>query len=162
MMPWTEMMPIAGVAIDVFLIALVGVLLHRLTKDPTKAWQAREERLTAIHDSLRLLVSQAEGQARTLDADLTVHTERLRGLLEQAAELRVPTAAPPKTAARREDPAPQKTSLRAQVAELAASGLDVDEIADEMNLPLAEARLLVGLERSARDRAQVAHAGGQE
>lgn len=153
-----EMLPIAGLVVDVMLIGLVGALLHRLAKDPTKKWQAREQQVASLHDSLRLLVTQAEGQARTLDGDLSAHAERLRGLLERAERVERLHGAEAADAA----PTSARTPLRARVASLSRSGLDLDEIAAEMNMPLAEVRLLVGLDRSSRERTRVAHAGGQE
>lgn len=155
----TEWMPVAGIAVDVLLIVLVGMLLHRLSKDPTAVWKAREARLGEIYEALRLLVTQAEGQARVLDADLSAHAERLMGLLERSTERE---AAAPVAAPRRSATEPRPQSMRSQVAQLARSGLDPAEIAHEVDLPLAEVRLLVGLESAGRDRVVAASAGGQE
>ena len=159
MITLTEWMPVAGIAVDVLLIVLVGMLLHRLSKDPTAVWKAREARLGEIYEALRLLVAQAEGQARALDADLSARAERLMGLLERSTEREASAsvAAPTRSA-----PEPRRDSVRSQVAQLARSGLDPVEIAHEVNLPLAEVRLLVGLESADRDRAAAAAAGGQE
>lgn len=45
MIPMEEILPFAGVAVDVIMIALLGGLFYRLTRDPTKIWQERERRL---------------------------------------------------------------------------------------------------------------------
>lgn len=181
--PFEEFLPIAGLAVDALLILLVGGLLVRLAKDPTKIWSEREDRLGELHDSIHLLVRQADGQARALDAELVEHTERLRALLDQAATVGASIQAPnpPAKQKRRamvdadfvesgerrgEEPAPRKTSesapLRQQVAALSCTGVDVEEISRRLEVPLADVRVLVALEESARARARVAHAGGQE
>lgn len=181
-MPLEEILPIAGIAVDVVLLLLVGGLLLRLSKDPTKVWAEREERLGAIHDALHLLVRQADGQARALDAELAGHTERLRDLLERASVVRAtmqverePAAAPKPRAIVESDlveeaprepsrpaPASDRASLRQQVAALSHTGVDVEEIARRLEVPLADVRVLVALEESARARARAAQAGGQE
>ncbi len=174
MMSVEEILPLAGIAVDVFLIGLLGALLHRLSRDPTKVWAERERRVAEIHDSLRLLVSQADGQARVLDAQLGAHTERLRDLMrkgsvDHAAIPPTPTPATvrepqPEACAMRPAAEPERAnvSLRVQVAGLARSGCDVEEISRRLDVPLADVRVLVALEQSARARGHAARAGGQE
>lgn len=159
-----EFLPYAGTAVDVVLVLLLAGLLYRLSSDPTEIWREREARLTTIHDSLRLIVTQAEGQARALDGELAQHEERLLELLQRASrvEPRSPRrpAAPtmPRATVGREPGKP----LRAQVAGLVQSGLDVEQIAQQLDMPLADVRVLAALSQANRERARATHAGGQE
>lgn len=117
-----------------------------------------------------MLITQAEGQARSLDQGLVAHTDRLRDLLAQAAAVRAtePARAVPVCAAEvRQEPAPTRAAeepgaLRTRVAGLALSGIDVEEISRRLEVPLADVRVLVALEETARARAQAARAGGHE
>ena len=160
MMSVYEALPAATIAIDVILIVLVGILMHRLMRDPTRIWQEREERLREIYAALRLLVSQAEGQARTLDEALAKQAQRLRELVDEANAVRAPAEDPGGRRERRGEPTPPP--LRMRVAGLRRSGLELEEIARELDVPLADVRLMVAFEQTARDRAQAARAGGQE
>lgn len=158
---WQWLAPWMVPALDVAVVVLLGALLVRLRRDPTQVWREREAKLAEIYSALRLLVAQAEGEARDLDARLAEHEERLSSLLRAAHERtasersgqerggaertasacagRERAASPAGAAA-----APEPT-LAERVARLAQQRVPVEEIARRLALPLAEARLLVGL-----------------
>lgn len=115
-------------ALDVSVLALLGVVLWRLGGDPTTAWRAREEALQTIFGDLRALVAQSEGVARDLDRDLAVHAARIAELLAAA-----PTA-------------PVRDGREREVAALAARGLASEDIARQVGMPAAEVRVLLGLQ----------------
>jgi hypothetical protein len=142
--------------LDAVAITLLAALLWRLRRDPTAAWQAHEERLRQLFESLRLLAAQSEGVARDLDGALGAHEERLRTLLADARRSAAPAARaaevvtrPAETASapptRDADVPSARDDLLARVWELASAATPIDEIARRVDMPAAEVRVLVGL-----------------
>jgi hypothetical protein len=136
-----------GPLLDVAVLAAVGVVLWQLRRDPSAAWSAQEARLRELHEGLRLLVVQAEGEARELDRRLAAHAQQLT-TSGDAASVASPArrkAASPGKAASPSDPAPAPASLAERVQQLAAARTPIAEIARRLSLPVAEARVLAGL-----------------
>jgi hypothetical protein len=151
-------MSIAGIAswlpfvVDGTIVALLGIVLWRSFRDPEPAWKEREERLTAILGDLRLLVAQAEGQARDLDHKLAEHHGAFAAAPRTGAERSVSaersaSAAGVGPRGRRgvEPPAESADRVVERVRKLAAARVPVEEIAQRLSVPLAEVRLLSGL-----------------
>lgn len=127
--------------LDVAVISALGLALWRFGRDPSALWEERETRLKEVVRGLRTLVGEAEEQARMIDAQLAGRLEELRGLLEteQATSTEPPTPMAPR--------AEGKTGpLRRQIRELAARATPLEEIARRVDMPVAEVRLLVGLQ----------------
>jgi hypothetical protein len=87
----------SGPALDALVLIGLAVTWVQLRRDPTVAWHEYEERLRELQESLRLLVVQAEGEARDLDRRLAVHAEQLGGLADS------PAGAPAKAARAQRD-----------------------------------------------------------
>jgi hypothetical protein len=150
----TDVMPWAGAALDGAVIVLLVLVLWRLRRDPTTAWREREEALREIFGGLRTTVAQAEGLARDLDARLAEHHTRLRALLRAAGDAARPSAAgvedeqdgppparrPPAPTARRAAP-----DALARAHGLARAGTAIAEIARQLDVSPAEARVMVSL-----------------
>ncbi|MEW6271331.1 MAG: hypothetical protein AB1689_18780, partial [Thermodesulfobacteriota bacterium] len=66
----------SGIVVDGALVALLVGILVRLRRDPGEGLAATEARLRELHDGLRLLVTQAQGEARELDRRLAERAER--------------------------------------------------------------------------------------
>jgi len=79
-MDWQTLLGWSGPALDVAGLVALGVVLWQLRQDPTAAWQEYESRLRELQESLRLLVLQAEGEARELDGKLAARADELRAL----------------------------------------------------------------------------------
>ncbi len=128
----------SGLAVDGGLVLLLIAVLVELRRRARPEVAALEARLREAHDALRLLVAQAEGQARELD-------ERLAALAPRLEQ----DAAPPRGRARATEkartPARSGPPLVDRVARLAAAQTPVDEIARTLGVSLAEARVLAGL-----------------
>ena len=150
----TDVMPWAGAALDGAVIVLLALVLWRLRRDPTAAWREREEALREIFGGLRTTVAQAEGLARDLDARLAEHHTRLRALLQASGEAARPRArdvenedddAPP--ARRRPAPAARRDApdALARAHDLAQAGAAIAEIARQLDVSPAEARVMVSL-----------------
>jgi hypothetical protein len=107
----------AGPGLDVAVLLGLAATWWQLRRDPTVAWRAYEERLRELQESLRLLVMQAEGEARDLDRRLAAHAEQL-GELTSEHETSRPAAASgretarPAAASERETPRPAASSER--------------------------------------------------
>jgi hypothetical protein len=171
-MDWQTLVAWSGPALDLAGLAALGAVLLQLRRDPTAAWREYEGRLRALQESLRLLVLQAEGEARELDRRLAAHAEELRALrgeaeprAEHAGATRSPSrggstpraaaaqpgaAAAQPAAAGAAGAAPSKPgtpamSLAERVQQLAATRTPIAEIARRLSLPIAEARVLAGL-----------------
>lgn len=71
-------------ALDVAVLIGLAVTWWQLRRDPSAAWQAYEARLRELQEQLRLLVVQAEGEARDLDRRLAARAEQLEALAESA------------------------------------------------------------------------------
>jgi hypothetical protein len=138
-------------ALDAVVLIMVGALLWRLRRDPLATWQAQEQRLQEIFESLRLLAAQSEGAARELDGALSAREQRLRVL---AAE----TTAATRSAANASREGDQRdeayADVVARVRRLAAAALPPDEIARRVEMPAAEVRVLVGLHAEQREQRQ--------
>jgi len=136
----------AGPALDVLVLIGLGMTWWQLRSDPSAAWSAYEVKLRELQEGLRLLVVQAEGEARDLDKRLAAHAEQLRGLADSSipppAARRAATPAAPEPASAPAAPAP---SLAERVQQLAAARTPIAEIARRLSLPVAEARVLAGL-----------------
>jgi hypothetical protein len=138
-----EILPWASAALDATIIALMFGLMRRFAASSQVDWEEREAKLREIFDGLRVLVAQAEGQARDLDSNLGQHAERLAALVREAEGLveprgrRASAAAAPAPAAER--------PLADRVRQLAASETPVEEIARRLSLPIADVRVLLGL-----------------
>lgn len=76
----------SGPALDALVLIGLAVTWVQLRRDPTVAWHEYEERLRELQESLRLLVVQAEGEARDLDRRLAAHAEQLGGLADSPAD----------------------------------------------------------------------------
>jgi len=126
------MIEVFGAAVDVALLLLLCVLLWRLRKDPTQTWVERERRLREISESLRSMVAQAEGAARDLDRALAERMSQISILLEGAR------TAPRSAAQDRRTP---HEGPSARLERLLAEGRDPKEVARELGIPVAEARL---------------------
>ena len=66
-----------GPALDALVLVGLAATWWQLRRDPTVAWREYEARLRELQESLRLLVLQAEGEARDLDRRLAAHAEQL-------------------------------------------------------------------------------------
>lgn len=73
----------AGPILDVAVVLGLAATWWQLRRDPTVAWHEYEQRLRELQESLRLLVVQAEGEARELDRRLAAHAEELGGLTSE-------------------------------------------------------------------------------
>lgn len=149
-MDWQTLLGWAsGPALDVAVLAALGAVLWQLRRDPTAAWRDYETRLRELQESLRLLVLQAEGEARELDRRLAAHADELRALRDDAPASpgAAPQAAParPYASAVQDAPAAPVASLAERVQQLAAARTPIAEIARRLSLPVAEARVLAGL-----------------
>ncbi len=159
MMDVTSLLGWVGPALDVAAVALLAAVLWRLRRDPGAAWAEREARLQTIFDDLRTLVAQSEGLARDLDGKLAGREERLKALLAEAESTVGPraTAAPvaaPARPARVEVREDEPTSTARAIERMIDDGMDADEIARRLGVPIAEVRLVMGLQaaRAARRR----------
>jgi hypothetical protein len=164
MMDLTNLMTWAGPALDVAAVGLLAAVLWRLGRDPGAAWAEREARLQTIFDDLRTLVAQSEGLARDLDGKLAGREERLKALLAEAesavgargtAATAAPTAAParPARVEVRED---EPTSTARAIERMIDEGTDADEIARRVGVPVAEVRLVMGLQAARAARRRIA------
>ncbi len=128
--------------LDAVVIGVLGMALWRFGRDPSAAWEERELRLKQAVQGLQALVAEAAEQARVLDAQLAGRLEELRG------QLRMEPAEQPVQASR---PAESGTGpLRRQINDLAARATPIEEIARRVDMPVAEVRLLVGLQGGRR------------
>lgn len=82
----------SGPALDALVLIGLAATWLQLRRDPTVAWREYEARLRELQESLRLLVVQAEGEARDLDRRLAAHAEQLAGLADSPAEAPTKTA----------------------------------------------------------------------
>lgn len=163
MMDLTNLMTWVGPALDVAAVALLAAVLWRLGRDPGAAWAEREARLQTIFDDLRTLVAQSEGLARDLDGKLAGREERLKALLAEAettvgpraAAAPVPTTAPVRSA-RVEVREDEPTSTARAIERMIDDGADADEIARRLGVPVAEVRLVMGLQAARAARRRVA------
>ena len=57
----------SGPALDALVLLGLAATWWQLRRDPTAAWREYEARLRELQESLRLLVLQAEGEARDLE-----------------------------------------------------------------------------------------------
>jgi len=89
----------SGPALDALVLLGLAATWWQLRRDPTAAWREYEARLRELQESLRLLVLQAEGEARDLDRRLVAHAEHLGSLGGEraAADGDRPTEASAKT-----------------------------------------------------------------
>lgn len=120
----------SGPALDALVLIGLAVTWFQLRHDPTVAWREYEERLRELQESLRLLVVQAEGEARDLDRRLAAHAEHLGEMSSERparstpkdARPRVTDEAPSVSRAddRAEDDGPRLTPLAAAMAATAA------------------------------------------
>jgi hypothetical protein len=124
-------------ALDALAITLLAAVLWRLRRDPAAAWDAREQRLGALFEHLRVLAAQSEGVARDLDAALARRQEQLQALLEHAAAAVEHATAPTETR--------DGDAVMERVRSLAAAAMPIEEIARRVEMPAAEVRVLVGL-----------------
>ena len=99
-MSWQMILAWGSPALDVVVILGLAATLWQLRRDPTAAWREYEERLREMQENLRLLVLQAEGEARDLDRRLAAHAEQLQSLAGAAPA--APRKAAPEAEARRE------------------------------------------------------------
>lgn len=116
----------SGPALDALVLIGLAATWLQLRRDPTVAWREYEERLRELQESLRLLVVQAEGEARDLDRRLAAHAEQLAGLADYPAEAPTKAARTPKDkprvtdeerlAPRASDDEPRLTPLAAAMA----------------------------------------------
>jgi hypothetical protein len=136
-----ELMTWMGTGLDAAVLLLLAIVLWRLRGDPSAEWDTREAGLRGTVEELRTLIAEAERQARVLDERLAAHAAELRGLVQAARPAR-PAA-----------PSAPRQPVSERVRELAAHATPIEEIARRLDLPLAEARLLVGLEQAGRTRA---------
>jgi len=128
--------------LDVAVIGVLGMALWRFGWDPSAAWQEREQRLKQAVHGLQTLVAEAAEQAQVIDAQLAGRLEELRG------QLRMEQPKQPEQASR---PVESGTGpLRRQINDLAASETPIEEIARRVDMPVAEVRLLVGLQGGRR------------
>lgn len=134
-----EILPWASAALDLACIALMFGLMRRFGAAAQVDWEAREAKLREIFDGLRVLVAQAEGQARDLDSNLGQHAERLGALLREAE------AGRPRGRRAAAAEAGAERPLADRVLQLAASETPVEEIARRLSLPIADVRVLLGL-----------------
>lgn len=163
MMDLTNLMTWVGPALDVAAVALLAAVLWRLGRDPGAAWAEREARLQTIFDDLRTLVAQSEGLARDLDGKLAGREERLKALLAEAettvgsraAAAPAPTTAPVRSA-RVEVREDEPTSTARAIERMIDDGADADEIARRLGVPVAEVRLVMGLQAARAARRRVA------
>lgn len=158
-MDFTSVMTWVGPTLDVAAVALLAAVLWRLGRDPGTAWAEREARLQTIFDDLRTLVAQSEGLARDLDGKLAGREERLKALLAEAEATVGPRAAAapapaPARPARVEVREDEPTSTARAIERMIDDGADADEIARRLGVPVAEVRLVMGLQaaRAARRR----------
>lgn len=165
----------SGPALDALVLIGLAVTWFQLRHDPTVAWREYEERLRELQESLRLLVVQAEGEARDLDRRLAAHAEHLGDISAERGSKSTPkdtrprvTDEAPSPVPHDDDeprltplaaamaatatvppppPAPKKPapSLAERVQQLAAAQTPIAEIARRLSLPIAEARVLAGL-----------------
>jgi hypothetical protein len=75
-------------ALDALVLLGLGATWWQLRRDPTVAWREYEARLRELQESLRLLVLQAESEARDLDRRLAAHAEQLGAAGAERAEER--------------------------------------------------------------------------
>jgi len=135
-----------GPVLDVAVMALLGAALWRLG-DPSAAWRAREEGLREAVRALQTLIGDAERQARVLDERLAAHARALRVLVE---------------AAHTDADGGDTTALGERVRVLAARAVPVEEIARRLDVPVAEARVLVALGETGRGGAAPGKNGAAE
>jgi hypothetical protein len=133
-----ELMTWMGAGLDAAVLLLLAIVLWRLREDPSAEWDTREAGLRAAVEGLRTLIAEAERQAAALDGRLAAHAAELRDLVQ---------AAP---AARGSRQGGRQHPVGERVRELTAHATPVEEIARRLELPLAEARLLIGLEEAGR------------
>lgn len=145
-MDWQTLLGWSAPALDLAGLAALVTVLWQLRRDPTAAWRDYEAKLRELQESLRLLVLQAEGEARELDRRLAAHADELRVLHDAGA------ASAPATASEvaRSESRPVNAdvpvvSLAERVQQLAAARTPIAEIARRLSLPVAEARVLAGL-----------------
>lgn len=158
--------------LDLGLAGLVGLLAWRLrfvgdrpgsapNPEAARIWDERERRLREIHENLRRLVGQAQEDARLLDARLAAQVAQVESTLRSAEavieaartpqSLRPPEPAP---AARRSDKLPTRPPARGggsspdlatRVRALAEEAMSAEEIARQVELPVADVRFLLAL-----------------
>jgi hypothetical protein len=149
--------------LDVGLAALVGLLAWRLRRDSepqdNAAWDERERRLRAVHESLHRLVERAQEDARVLDARLAAQVAHVESSLRSAEAvieaIRAPRVAraggaAAEAAAEAAPPAPARpaagaTGVAERVSALADEDLSAEEIARRVDLPIADVRFLLAL-----------------
>jgi len=139
-MTFASLAAYGGVVIDAGLVVLLVAILARLGRDDGRDLSATEARLRELHDGLRLLVAQAQGEARDLDRRLAEFAER---------HTAPPSPEPAPTEAKATAAPPRRPSLAEEAARLAAAQTPLPEIARRLSLPVAEARVLAGLRRPA-------------
>ncbi|MBM4265689.1 MAG: hypothetical protein FJ144_03575 [Deltaproteobacteria bacterium] len=142
-MNWQAIVSSSGLLGDVAVIVALAVVLWRFRGDPTKAWSEYEARLRELQENLRLLVAQAEGEARALDKRLAAYAEQL----DRAAE----PYPPPEPRAREIRSSTTEAPLAERARRLVAARMPITEIARTLELSVAEARVLTGLAARAGD-----------
>lgn len=142
-----EWMIVATGALDAALGGLGLALLWRLRRAAPGRWEAVEQRLGALHRELVELVGRAEAQARDLDARLEGHAQRLARLLERVESTRwsprpggVSRASPARP---RRGEGLSRDGLAERLRQLRAAGAPVERVAEELGVPVADARLLM-------------------
>jgi hypothetical protein len=141
----------AGPGLDVAVLLGLAATWWQLRRDPTVAWRDYEDRLRELQESLRLLVVQAEGEARDLDRRLAAHAEQLGDLTSEretirparpaerlAKSERAPKEAPKKDAPK-ERPRPAEDEPR--ITPLAAAMAATATVTPPPPLPLAAAQI---------------------
>lgn len=144
-MDWQTLLGWSGPVLDLAGLAALGAVLWQLRRDPTAAWREYEGKLRELQENLRLLVLQAEGEARELDRRLAAHADELRTLRGEGAAA---ASMPPTVTGEPAGGSPSATpamSLAERVQQLAAARTPITEIARRLSLPVAEARVLAGL-----------------
>src|SRR5690606_19848907 len=84
-MSWNAILPWVGPLLDVIVLGALAAIGWRLRRDPSVAWQACEAKLREAQEGLKLLVLQAEGEARELDRRLAAHAAQIEAASEGLA-----------------------------------------------------------------------------
>lgn len=129
-----DLLRLLGPILDAAVVIGLAATWLQLRRDPTVAWREYEERLRELQESLRLLVVQAEGEARDLDRRLAARAEQLGELTasergrardgaaaERPAERAAKSPRAPKDAPRPAEDEPRITPLAAAMAAAATA-----------------------------------------